>query len=151
MLVRPAEASVRLERLTQRLAAHYGVRLSKGHGFHSALVLRPRSLDDVQLGRGRVLLCGEAAALISPSSAEGISYALWSGSACARAIRVAPDDALPSYQLLCVELLERLEQKIRKAGALRTAKSRRLLAAELADQSRSDMQEAPRNVSSSSR
>ncbi len=41
-----------------------------------AKLLRPRPFGSVLTGRGRVFLCGEAAGLISPSSAEGISYAL---------------------------------------------------------------------------
>ncbi len=39
-------------------------------------LLRPRPFGSVLSGKGRVFLCGEAAGLISPSSAEGISYAI---------------------------------------------------------------------------
>jgi flavin-dependent dehydrogenase len=62
----------------------------------AALYLRAPS--DVVPGRGRVLLAGEAGGFMSPTSGEGISYAVRSGILAGRAIaggRAA--DALPSY------------------------------------------------------
>ena len=44
-----------------------------------AKLLRPRPFGSIVSGKDRVFLCGEAAGLISPSSAEGISYAIRSG------------------------------------------------------------------------
>ncbi len=44
-----------------------------------AKLLRPRPMGSVVSGKDRVFLCGEAAGLISPSSAEGISFAIRSG------------------------------------------------------------------------
>lgn len=44
-----------------------------------AVILRPKFWGSVQSGRGRIFLVGEAAGLISPSSSEGISFALRSG------------------------------------------------------------------------
>ncbi len=41
------------------------------------------------LGEGRIVLVGEAAGLISPSSAEGISYALHSATSLAKAVETA--------------------------------------------------------------
>ena len=49
-----------------------------------ALILRPRPWGSVVSGKGRVFLIGEAAGLISPSSAEGISFALRSGAKLAK-------------------------------------------------------------------
>lgn len=46
---------------------------------------RPRVRSDLFPGRGGVLLAGEAAGLVSPSSGEGISFALYSGAAAGRA------------------------------------------------------------------
>lgn len=45
-----------------------------------------RSLDDVCPGKGRVLLTGEAGGYISPTSGEGISWALDSGKGAGQAI-----------------------------------------------------------------
>lgn len=50
-----------------------------------ALILRPQPWGSVQSGKKRIFLAGEAAGLISPSSAEGISFALRSGEKLAAA------------------------------------------------------------------
>ncbi len=50
-----------------------------------AVLLRPWPYGSVDSGQGRVLLIGEAAGLISPSSAEGVSYAVRSAVCLARA------------------------------------------------------------------
>ncbi len=46
----------------------------------------PARLADARPGAGRVLICGEAAGLVSPFSGEGVSYALASGALAARCI-----------------------------------------------------------------
>jgi len=57
-----------------------------------------RSTADVVPGQGRVLLAGEAGGCMSPSSGEGISYALRSGIEAGRAIGSnAPEDALDAF------------------------------------------------------
>ena len=50
-----------------------------------ATILRPRAFGSVTPGRDKIFLVGEAASLISPSSSEGISFALRSGEALAKA------------------------------------------------------------------
>lgn len=52
-----------------------------------AVILRPRFWGSVLSGRGRIFLVGEAAGLISPSSCEGISFALRSGEKLAEAFK----------------------------------------------------------------
>jgi len=52
------------------------------HGY--VIPLEPRREP---LYRGRVLLAGDAAGLVDPITAEGISYALWSGKLAAEAIK----------------------------------------------------------------
>ena len=49
-------------------------------------IMRPRKLKQINLFKGNVALVGEAGGFISPSSAEGISYALKSGSILADCI-----------------------------------------------------------------
>jgi geranylgeranyl diphosphate/geranylgeranyl-bacteriochlorophyllide a reductase len=46
---------------------------------------RPRRRSDLMPGAGPVILAGEAAGLVSPSSGEGLSFALMSGQAAGRA------------------------------------------------------------------
>lgn len=58
-----------------------------------------RSKDDVLPGRGRVLLAGEAGGFMSPTSGEGISYAVRSGIAAGKALAAhAPDATLAAYE-----------------------------------------------------
>jgi flavin-dependent dehydrogenase len=57
-----------------------------------------RSPADVVPGSGRVLLTGEAGGFMSPTSGEGISYAVRSGILAGRAIAASgPADALTTY------------------------------------------------------
>ena len=59
---------------------------------------RPRARAQLLAGGGRVLLVGEAAGLVSPSSGEGISRALSSGAAAGRAAAAtSPFEAYDQY------------------------------------------------------
>lgn len=62
--------------------------LVKGKAFKKTgtLIMRTRREGQVNACKGQVALIGEAAGLISPSSAEGISYALRSGAMLAKSI-----------------------------------------------------------------
>jgi len=83
--VRPgAAAPAAFERMKARLAA-FGVATGPVRAREGALLRRPRRRDLV-LGRGGVALLGEAAGFVSPSSAEGISWALRSAAALADAL-----------------------------------------------------------------
>lgn len=62
---------------------HFGYRFDHKIRREGAQIVRPLGGAQVDLGQGSVLLIGEAAGLISPSSAEGISYALKSSYALA--------------------------------------------------------------------
>ncbi len=76
----------------------YGYDLSspvKREGCH---LLRPISSKAVCLGEGNVALIGEAAGLISPTSAEGISYAMLSGDTLGSALIEDKDNFLDLYE-----------------------------------------------------
>lgn len=78
----------------------------------AALYLRSRA--DIVTGRGRVLLAGEAGGFMSPSSGEGISYAVNSGRLAGMA--VAQSDAgaaLSAYDTLTVGIRGNLYRKLR--------------------------------------
>ena len=62
-----------LETFKQRYPLGASVRREAG------VAIQVRSLADVVAGEGRILMAGEAAGLMSPSSGEGISFALNSG------------------------------------------------------------------------
>jgi len=62
------------------------------------VALSVRNAADVVPGHGRVLLCGEAGGFMSPTSGEGISYALNTGRLAGLAIASsAPSEALAAY------------------------------------------------------
>jgi geranylgeranyl reductase len=65
-----------------------GFDVSQPQKERGAVILRPRPWGSVWSGRRRIYLIGEAAGLISPSSAEGISFALRSGKKLADAFQI---------------------------------------------------------------
>lgn len=71
---------------------------------------------DVLLGNERVFLIGEAAGLISPSSFEGISYALLSAEALAKALQ--SENTLAAYRRLTLGLRLKIAEKALKYGVL---------------------------------
>ncbi|HET6352081.1 MAG TPA: oxidoreductase, partial [Coriobacteriia bacterium] len=84
----------------------------------AAPVVRPQRLSDIALGRRSVALLGEAAGLISPSSAEGVSYALRSAAVLARAIEVELRDPVAEYRRLARPLVGEVAGKAVKARLL---------------------------------
>ncbi len=76
----PADKSARqrFELFKEDLKA-LGYDLSQPLKRRGAVILRPSGPASICPGRGRIYLAGEAAGLISPSSCEGISFALNSG------------------------------------------------------------------------
>lgn len=73
-----------------------------------------RSIEDVASGRGRVLLAGEAGGFMSPSSGEGISYALRSGVEAGRAIaHNTPESSLASYDTAIAPLRDDIRRRLR--------------------------------------
>lgn len=89
----------------------------------SCLILRPESTDDITLGKKNILLVGEAAGLISPSTGEGISFALRSGYLCAHALN-GMKNVYGNYEKLCKPLLEEISDKLLKSEALSDVKRR---------------------------
>jgi len=75
----------KFDKLIERLKDE-GYDLSEEQRREGSLIMRTRRLKQVHLFQGQVALIGEAAGLISPSSAEGMSYALESGAFLAEAL-----------------------------------------------------------------
>lgn len=86
----------RFERMLSKLRDK-GYALAKPLRRHGTFILRPDRLSQVMTGEGRVALAGEAAGWISPSSAEGISYAFRSAAALAGALREDAADPVGGY------------------------------------------------------
>lgn len=80
----------------------------------AAAALCVRSADDVASGAGHVLLAGEAGGFMSPTSGEGISYALRSGMAAGTAIGGnGPDDALGAYRSAVAGISADIRRRLR--------------------------------------
>ncbi len=80
----------------------------------ASVALHVRSAHDVVPGGGRVLLVGEAGGFMSPTSGEGISYAMNSGALAGEAIaNFAPTDALAAYRRTAAPITANIRRKLR--------------------------------------
>lgn len=116
----------RFDALVARLRAS-GVVAGAESSRCGAMVSRPTSLTQLCPGAGGVLLVGEAAGFISPSSAEGISYALRSSAALAGALDSGLQGADARYRTASWPLALKVGAKALKAGAIYAAATRRLV------------------------
>lgn len=76
----------------------YGFRLDNSIRKNGTYLLRPRTRKQIYIGSGRIGLIGEAAGFISPSSAEGLSYAFRSALALSRALSQGIESWLDTYK-----------------------------------------------------
>lgn len=88
------------------------------------LITRPERREDFLYGGGNVLLVGEASGLISPSSGEGISYAVESGYYAGRAFGF--EEPVECYHKNFKKLSKRVSRKFIKARGIFTPLLRRL-------------------------
>jgi flavin-dependent dehydrogenase len=80
----------------------------------AAAALYIRGPGDTVPGVGRVLLAGEAGGFMSPTSGEGISYALESGSRAGLAVaHSAPGDALEAYRAATRTMHRDIKRRLR--------------------------------------
>ncbi|HET6351558.1 MAG TPA: FAD-dependent monooxygenase [Coriobacteriia bacterium] len=78
------------------------------------VALSVRDAGDVVAGRGRVLLAGEAAGFMSPTSGEGISYALNTGRLAGQAVATSsPDAALDAYKVTSGHVASNITRKLK--------------------------------------
>ena len=115
----------RFEELVSRARAQ-GVRLGEELGRSSAMIVRPTSLGHLLPGADAVLLAGEAAGFVSPSSAEGISYALRSAASAADALAAGPVGAAARYRGASAPLAAAIAFQALKARTVYASVPRRL-------------------------
>lgn len=104
--------------LQKKKLKKYGYNLtnpSKKEGCH---LLRPMSSKDIYLGNSNVALIGEAAGFISPTSAEGISYAMLSGDTLADALLEDKENFLALYEKKAAYLKKNISKKMMKYPAM---------------------------------
>jgi flavin-dependent dehydrogenase len=111
------------------------VRRVRGSGFRfgaeasrcAAMIARPASPLQLCPGASNVLLVGEAAGFISPSSAEGISYALSSGATLADALEPGLGGATARYRAAVLPLALKVCAKGLKSSAIYGVATRRIV------------------------
>ncbi len=80
----------------------------------ASVALYVRGTGDVVPGTGRVLLAGEAGGFMSPTSGEGISYAMNSGLLAGRAIAAASDgEAMGAYTASTAHIAANIHRKLK--------------------------------------
>ena len=92
----------------------YGNKLKR----EGALIMRPRGVAAIHTGDDSSALVGEAAGFISPSSAEGISYALKSAYYLSKALNEGLEGFQPRYKKLASEMKWNLRLKNLKCPAM---------------------------------
>lgn len=106
-------AKQRFERQKEKLA-RFGFRFGEVRRTEACLVLRPQSPRDFCMGRENVFLIGEAAGFISPSSLEGISYAIDSAQLLADSLRTGTRGAAARYRAKTMKMRLKLMIKVLK-------------------------------------
>jgi geranylgeranyl diphosphate/geranylgeranyl-bacteriochlorophyllide a reductase len=119
------DAAARFERLVATLRSA-GLRLGRSLGREGTLLTRPSRPAHLVTGAGQVALAGEAAGFVSPSSAEGISFALESGAALGAALAPGLDGWAQRYADATARLRRKVLAKVLKGALLDRAAVRRL-------------------------
>lgn len=87
----------KFELLKQKMG-NYGFKFDKSIKKNAAYIFRPVKNEQICIGNNRIALIGEAAGFISPSSAEGFSYAFRSSLALAKALKNGTDEYQNQYR-----------------------------------------------------
>ena len=90
------DANEKFDLLIKKIS-DYGFNLGELKAKTGTLIMRPRNSKQLNACKHKVALVGEAAGFISPSSAEGISYALNSSEILANCINAHGENFSPSY------------------------------------------------------
>lgn len=104
-----------------------GFDLSREIEREGAPLLRPKKTSEIYLGKRNISVIGEAATLISPSSSEGISFALRSGRFLAESMNHDFRKFRRAYYKACEKLKWSIFIKEKKSGLMYGLKSRNLI------------------------
>ena len=106
---------------------HYDFDLSKKVKTEGAAIYRTQNLNQLNWGEDGIPLIGEAAGAISPSSAEGISYALKTSLFLAHSLEKGLDNFMKDYVRQCKSLYLNLASKQLKSPAMYYPPLRKLI------------------------
>ena len=125
----PEGGRAAFEKQKKRLAEKCDFEFGEPVKTEACLALSPRRMGDFALARDGVYLIGEAAGFISPSSFEGISGAILSASALARAIKAGDGDneVARRYKSFTLSLRLKLRFKVIKRWFMYTPFVRKLI------------------------
>lgn len=112
-----------LKRKLERLGFNFEDKIKT----EGAYIFRPRKISQFYVGRDGVTLIGEAAGAISPSSAEGISYALKSSLYLAQSLEEGIDGYFERYKSMIKSIRLNLFLKNLKCPAMYNPLLRRLV------------------------
>ena len=96
--LRPRDNTWEKYNLLKTKLRQHGLKLDNIAKTEGAFINRTKRLSQLYVGRDKIVLVGEAAGAISPSSAEGISYALKSALYLAQSLDEGLDGFLPRYR-----------------------------------------------------
>lgn len=102
--LKPGKEAIAKFQLIKTKLADYGFLLKKSIKKEGCHLLRPTSVNQLYTGQGRIVLIGEAAGWISPSSAEGLSYAMRSALLLAEALAQGSEDFIQRYRRNSIQL-----------------------------------------------
>ncbi len=122
----PKDCRMMFEIQKQRLS-DYGFKFGEILKTEACVVLRPKSPFDICTGKERAFLIGEAAGLISPSSLEGISFAVNSARILAEAINKKHMSANKLYDIKIVPMRIKILAKVIKCPFMYVPALRRLV------------------------
>ena len=120
-----ADASAKFAVLKDKLGS-FGIKFGACVRRNGSYLYRPQVLQDIILGGSSVALVGEAAGFISPSSAEGLSYAFRSALALAKALESGIEQWEHRYRKNVLPLRMNIAGKILKAPFMYNAALRSL-------------------------
>lgn len=106
---------------------NYGFKLDRSFRRNSAYLLRPNCREQICIGNENIALIGEAAGFISPSSAEGLSYAFRSSLALAKALKDGINGYHDLYLINIKSLMRNILVKNIKSPAMYNKYLRKLI------------------------
>lgn len=104
----------RFERQKEKLEKLHGFKFGEPEKTEACVVFRPKRISDFVCGSDGVLLVGEAAGFISPSSLEGFSYAINSALTLAQCFLKERDNVEKRYGRASFKMKLRLMGKVAK-------------------------------------
>ena len=119
--LRPGASAPRKFEEFKHMLAECGIRFGRKLSRCGAVLARPRCRGDLWLGEGSCLAIGEAAGWISPSSAEGFSFAFESARIVAELLLKHPEPSAAQYRRAAAALRRVWLGKVWKSPLLYSA------------------------------